>query len=74
MRRFTAKFAREAFATASLPRHHRIVEPVVGQAGVAINAGVAERRVFIPPERKDRLVHLLGVEHLEAHEQVRNVE
>ena len=56
--------------TPSVPRHHGVVEPVVGQALVALDASVAERGVFVAAEREDSLVHLLGVEHLQADEQV----
>src|SRR5262245_37182743 len=54
----------------SLLRNHGVVQPVVGQSRVALYAGVAERRILVPPEREHGLVHLLGVEHLESHEQV----
>ena len=54
----------------SLPRHHGVVEPVVGEALVALDARVAERGVFVAAEGEHGLVHLLGVEHLQAHEQV----
>jgi hypothetical protein len=38
---------------------------------MAFDAGVAQGGVFIAPKRKHRLVHLLGVEHLEPHQQVK---
>ena len=41
------------------------------QAIVAGNSGVAQRRIFLAPERKHRLIHLLRVEHLEPHQQVK---
>lgn len=62
--------ARSLIGRRFLPRHHGVVQPVMGESGVALDARVAERRVFVPPEREYRLVHLLGVEHLEAHQQV----
>ena len=40
------------------------------QIGVALDAGVSERRVFVSSESENGLVHLLGVEHLELYEQV----
>ena len=55
----------------SLPRYHGVVKTVVGQAFMAFDAGVAERRVFIAPECEHSLVHVLGVEHLEVHQQVK---
>ena len=51
-------------------RHDGIVQPVVGQPRMALDAGVAKRRVFVASEREYGLVHLLGVEHPELHEQV----
>ena len=53
-----------------LPRHHGVVKSVMAQPRVAVYAGVTERRVFVPPEREDGLIHLFGVEHLQLHEQV----
>ena len=44
-----------AVAVVSVPRHHGVVEPVVGQARVALDSRVSERRVFIPAEREDSL-------------------
>ena len=52
----------------SVSRHHRVVKPVVRPPLVTIDAGVRERRVLVPAEREDRLVHLLGVEDPESHE------
>ncbi len=43
-----------------LTRHNCIVEAVVGEAGVAFNAGVAEGGVLVAAEGEDSLVHLLG--------------
>lgn len=40
------------------------------QPRVTLYTGVVERRVFVPSEGEDGLVHLLGVEHPESHEQV----
>src|ERR1700674_4673723 len=54
----------------SLPRYHGVIEPVVGQALVALDARIAERGVFVATEGENSLVHMLGVEHLESHEQV----
>ena len=42
----------------------------MGQPRVALDAGVAERRVFVSSEREHGLVHLFGVEHLEPHQLV----
>ena len=42
----------------------------MGQSGVALYAGVAQRRIFVAPEGEDGLIHLLGVENLEPNEQV----
>jgi hypothetical protein len=44
-----------------------VVKPVMCQSGMAFNSGVAERRVFIPPEREHSLIHLLSIEHLQLH-------
>lgn len=59
-----------ALAGLSVSRHYRVVESVVGQALVTLNSRIAERGVFVATEGEDRLVHLLGVEHLEANEQM----
>ncbi len=40
----------------------------MGQALVALDSRVAERGVFVATEGEDGLVHLLGIEHLEADE------
>ena len=42
----------------------------MGQPLVALDAGVAQRGILVAAEGEHGLVHLLGVEHLEAHEQV----
>ena len=54
----------------SFPRHHRVEETILGQALVAFDARIAERGVFVATECEDCLVHLLGVEHSQPHEQV----
>ena len=59
-----------AVAALSLPGHHGVIESVVGQTLVAFDSRIAERRVFVPSEREHGLVHLLGVEHPQTHEQV----
>lgn len=46
-----------------LPRHHGVVEPVVGQALVTLNARIPERGVLIATKGEDRLIHLLGIEY-----------
>ncbi len=51
-----------------LPSHHRVVQAILGQPDVALDARVAERRVLVAPEGKHRLIHLLGVEHFEAYQ------
>ena len=48
-----------------------VVKAVVGEAWVAVYSGVSEGSVFVAAEREDGLVHVLGVEHLETHEQVK---
>jgi len=45
-----------------LSRHHGVVQPIVGQAFVALYASVPKRCVLISPEREHSLVHPLGVE------------
>jgi hypothetical protein len=57
-------------APSSLPRHHRVVQPVMRQPRVAVDARVPQRGVFVAAEGKDGLVHLLGVEDPELDEQV----
>jgi len=37
---------------------------------VTLDAGVTKRRIFIAAEGENGLVHLLGVEHLEADKQM----
>ena len=58
-------------AAPSILRHHGVVKPIVSQALVALNSRVAKRRIFIATKGEDGLVHLLGVEHLEADEQMK---
>ena len=41
------------------------------QAGVAFEACVAKRRVFVAPESEDRLVHMLGVEYLKPYKKMK---
>jgi hypothetical protein len=53
-------------ARRDIPRHHGVVEPVVGQAFVALNARIPERGIFVPTKGENCLIHLLGVEHLET--------
>jgi hypothetical protein len=55
---------------ASLPRHDGVVESVMSKPRMALDAGVAERRVLVAAEGEDSLVHLLGIKHPEPHEQV----
>lgn len=43
----------------------------MGEAGVAVYAGVAEGGVFVAAEGEDGLVHLLGVEDAQLHQQVK---
>lgn len=43
----------------------------MGEAGVAIDAGVSKRGVLVTAEGEDGLVHLLGVEDPQAHEEVK---
>ena len=50
----------------SIPRHH-VVKPVVSQLLVALDSRIAERSVLIATKREYRLVHLLGIEHIETH-------
>lgn len=42
----------------------------MGQPGVAVEAGIAQRGILVAAEGKHRPVHLLDVEDLEAHQQV----
>ena len=37
---------------------------------MAFDAGVAQRCILVAPEREDGLIHLLGIEHLQPHQQV----
>ena len=57
-------------AARSLPRHHGIIKPVAAEALMAIDARIAERSVLVATEGEDCLIHLLGVEHLQLHEQM----
>ena len=51
--------------------YHGVVEAVVPKTWVRVDAGICKAGVFIAPEREDSLVHLLGIENLEPHEQVK---
>ncbi len=52
----------------SVSGNNGVIQSVMGQTRVALDAGVPERCVFVAAERENRLVHVLGVEHLEPHE------
>ena len=52
-------------------RHHRVIQADVRQTLVALDAGVPQLGIFIAPKRKHRLVHWLGVEHLDLYQQVK---
>ena len=60
-----------SLAAHSLPRHHGVVKSVMSQVLVTLNARVTKRGVFVATEGEDGLVHLLGVEHLEADQEVK---
>ena len=53
-----------------LSGYHGIVKTVMSEPLMALDARVAERGVFITPEREYGLIHLLGIENLKSHEQV----
>ena len=57
-------------ATASLHSYHGIVEPVMCEPLVALDACVPQRRILVATEREYRLIHLLSIKYLEAHEQI----
>jgi hypothetical protein len=61
---------RDLTASSLLLRHYCVVQPVVREPPVTLDACIAQRGVFVAAEREDGLVHVLGVEHLEPHEQV----
>ena len=60
-----------SLAAHSLPRHHGVVKSIVRKTLVAFDSSVAERGVFITAESEYSLIHLLGVEHLEADQEVK---
>src|SRR6266550_8109864 len=62
--------ARELCYCLLLPCDHGVVQAVMRQPRMTLQAGVAKRRIFVSAECENGLVHLLGVEHLELHEQV----
>lgn len=49
----------------------RVVETVVGKVGVRVDACVRQRCVLVATEGEHGLVHLLGVEDPQTHEQVK---
>ena len=53
-----------------LPGYHGVVETVVGEPFMALDARVAQRGILVTPECEYGLIHLFGVEHLETHEQM----
>lgn len=57
-------------SSTSFSRHYGVVQPIMSQTRVAVYAGVTKRCVLVSPECKHRLIHLLGIEHLERYEQV----
>jgi hypothetical protein len=38
---------------------------------VALDSGVTKRRIFVAPEGEHGLIHLLGIEHLQPHQQMK---
>lgn len=52
---------------ALLASYHSVVKTIVGQSLVAFDSCVMQRGILITTECEDRLIHLLGVEHLELH-------
>lgn len=53
---------------AFLLRHDRVVEAIMRQTLMALDACVAERSILVTAEGEDSLVHPLGIEHLQAHQ------
>ena len=51
-----------ALHSASFARDHGVIETVVGQAVMALDASVPQGCIFISPKGKNSLVHLLGIE------------
>ena len=47
-----------------------VVAAVVREARMGVDPGVAKRRILVAAEGEDSLIHLLGVEDPEPHEQV----
>src|SRR5271166_6417025 len=52
--------------TASLPSYHGVIEPVMCEPLVALDPRVPQRGILVATKREHRLVHLLGVENLQA--------
>ena len=50
--------------------HHGVIEAVVSEAWVRVDTGVGEAGVFVAEKSKYSLVHLFGVEDLQAHQKV----
>ena len=46
---------------------HSVVEAVMTELLMAVDAGVGERSIFVAAEGEYGLVHLLRIEHLESH-------
>src|SRR5947209_14965323 len=53
-----------------IPSNHGVIEPIMCEPFVAFDARIPQRGILVATEREHRLVHLLGIKHLEAYEKV----
>jgi hypothetical protein len=69
-RRSVSRSRQGGHAAALLFSHHGVVESIVCEPLVARDARVPQRGILVATERENRLVHLLSIEHLQAHEKM----
>jgi hypothetical protein len=66
----TQKSHYESGLPALLSSYHSVIQPIVGQAFVALDPRVPQRGILVPTERENRLVHLLGIKYLQPDKQI----
>ena len=70
LRPIRRRLRKELCPTRALDGDDGVVEPVVPQPFVRVDARIGEGCVLVPPEGEHRLVHVAGVEYAKGDEQV----